>query len=173
MVAKHAAPKRGTTIPGAAAVASQPGAAGNPVLACPGWLRRPAARLAGSWHTIRRAWRAQKELPPWRRARHRIQRARRGWSDRDAVTLHVYLAQVIAGTTGRLAGTTWSTPMGMTLQDWMGVLHTISAAFTAYTSPGREGADGWEEQLADAIAARDQVQGALKLLAEHYGDLWS
>lgn len=111
--------------------------------------------------------------PPWRRFRYRRQRARRGWSDRDVYGLCAYLAEVIAGTVTQLRTTTHSYPLGMTAEEWDGILTRVAGPLSTYGSWDHlVDEETWEEQVARVTAAQDKVRDALRLLADHFNDLW-
>lgn len=110
---------------------------------------------------------------PWRAVRHRIQRARRGWSDADTWNLDTYLAQLIAGALTHMAGHNHGYPAGSTPEEWAGTLQRIAGPLAAYDRQDWETADeSVDEYRARVEAGLLAAQGALRLLAKHLADLW-
>lgn len=114
---------------------------------------------------------------PWQAARHRIQRARRGWSDADTWNLDTYLTQLIAGALTHLADRSHGYPAESSPEEWAQVLQRIAGPLAAYGRCDWETADEdldeyLEEYRARVDAGLLAAQGALRLLAKHLADLW-
>jgi enamine deaminase RidA (YjgF/YER057c/UK114 family) len=120
-----------------------------------------------------------------------IQRARRGWSDRDAWGFDNYLAEVIAGGTTYIAKSAHGYPPQLNeiyakdmwakttpeadnaaFKEWVAILKDISARFEAYNKdsiwldnsiPDKKKVEVWEERYSEMM----------RLFVDFYPSMWT
>lgn len=99
------------------------------------------------------------------RCRYRAQRARRGWSDRDAYDVARHLAAVAAGMLEHLADTTVGWPCNdryRTPEDWQRALRTHAQALAAYVHDPEDDVllDTWGAVAVDPDGDADALDAA-------------
>lgn len=120
---------------------------------------------------VRRSLRSLRDVPPWRRLRWRIQRARRGWSTADVWSLHYHLAKVIAGSVEHLRTKGHCHPGDMTEQEWDALLARIVRPLSVDLDRDIEGENFDTMRTRSEQEHAAQVE-ALHLLADRFHYLW-
>jgi hypothetical protein len=108
---------------------------------------------------------------PLRTMKWRIQRARRGWSERDVWELHCYLASVIAGTVEHLRDHGMGYDPSMTEEEWRDTLTRIVDPLKVDLNRHVEG-ETYSQAIEREKAERAAIDEALKLFVEHFWALW-
>lgn len=132
----------------------------------------PVRKAVEAFWRVRRTARDVRRARPLRRARWAVQRARRGYSDRDVWGFDTYLAGVISGGVRQLAHG-HSYPMDMTPEEWVDILTRIADPLDQWVA-GDEHADGetTEQYVQRREAEYKAAQDALRLMADRLGNLW-
>lgn len=119
----------------------------------------------------RRTIRGLSEVSPWRRAKWRIQRAQRGWSDPDVWNMHWHLASVIGGMTEHLRDQGHCHPGDMTPDEWSDYLTRIAEPLLVDLDRDIPG-----EPTADMLARDERERAAqveaMRLVVERFHYLW-
>lgn len=129
-----------------------------------GWLRRRRIGDWNAWYALRHPW----KIPGyyWRSIKYFVQRGRRGWSDLDAMSMDVYLLEIIPAMIRQeiLGGHTH--PHSMTYDEWQETLTYIVEGLEQYRHTDASAYfDSYEER-------NDRFREAWNDMGKHFDSLW-
>lgn len=112
------------------------------------------------------------KLNIFKKIKYLIQRAKRGYSDRDLWCLHGYIARLMSSALKDFKKNLHGYPMDLTEERWDRILDIMQDGFEATLKGDEVEFENLEQYVADCRKLEKIQHRGLKLFVKYFNDLW-